>query len=166
MFERTRKNESCPFVHSLALLVSFGPHLVGGFGGGKRRFLFSLHFRRKWKWSVKGNDTRLCDGWVCLTQPLNLSLLPSLPFFLFLFSEESYYFHQPPHFSQIRCICPCLAKGKKKPFCRSWISFPCPYVVFFMICSWCGITMWYFFTGAHNIARRCSDCCYWNFDYN
>lgn len=29
-----------------------------------------------------------------------------------------------------------------------------------------GITMWYYFTGAHNIARRCSDCCYWNFDYN
>lgn len=31
---------------------------------------------------------------------------------------------------------------------------------FFMICSWCGITMWYYFTCAPNIARHGSDWCY------
>lgn len=45
-------NELCAFVHSLMLLVSFGPHLVGAFGWskGKQRefffFLFPLHFRK------------------------------------------------------------------------------------------------------------------------
>lgn len=90
--------------------------------------------------------------WMALSYSVSQSFTLSFAVILsaFFFSEESHYFHHPPHFSQIRCICPCLAKGKKKPFLRSWIPFPCPHILciflFFMICSWyelqCDIILW------------------------
>lgn len=133
------------FVHSLELLVSFRPHLVGALGRRrwKREDFVPLHFRKA------ENDLSnamlqgyVMDGFVLLCLSILRAFLHCHSFFLF--SEKSHYFHHRPHFSQIHCICPCLAKGKKKPFCRSWISFPCPHIQFFIIFLWCGITMRYF----------------------
>lgn len=129
MFERKHA-----FVDSLALLVSFGPHLVGAFGRCRRRkkvfFPPPLSILEKLK-MICHRQWYKATWWMALSYSASQSFTLSFAVILsaFFFSEESHYFHHPPHFSQIRCICPCLAKGKKKPFLRSWIPFPCPHIL-------------------------------------
>lgn len=49
------------------------------------------------------------------------------------FPGESHYSLHPPHFSQIHCICPCSAKGKRKPILSKWNSISFAHKPFFLL---------------------------------
>lgn len=128
--------------------------------GGKRRF-FSLHFRKA------GNDVSeamiqgyVMDGLVLLCLSIFHSFFRCRSFCFFSLRKAiiSITLHISAKFSVSVHDWP---KGEKA-ILSSWISFPRLHILFFMISPWCGITMWYYFICAHNMAR----CGYWNFDYN
>lgn len=134
----------CAFEHSLALLVSFGPHLVGAFGQGRREkkeSFFPLDFRKTEndlsKAMIQGD---VMDGFVFLCLSIFHSFLRCHSFCFFSLRKAiiSITLHISAKFAVSVHAWP---KGRKSHSVGVEFHFSARTYCFFMICSWFGITM-------------------------